>query len=48
MGFLNSAPEHPSQYISVTIDDGLPSIEARSGEPLPRSRGPADHTIMGP
>lgn len=49
MGFLNSAPENPSPYISVTVDDGLPSIEARFSEPLARSRGPADHTIiMGP
>jgi len=46
MGILNSAPENPSQYISVTIDDGLPSVEARSGGPLARSPGPADHTAM--
>ena len=46
MGILNSAPENPSQYISVTIDDGLPSVEARSGEPLACSRRPADHAIM--
>jgi hypothetical protein len=46
MGILNSAPENLSQYISVTISDGLPSAEARFGEPLARSRGPADHAIM--
>lgn len=45
MGILNSAPENPSPYISVTIDDGLPSVGARSGEPLARSQGPADHAI---
>lgn len=43
MGILNSAPENRGKHISVTIDDGLPSVEARSGEPLARSRGPADH-----
>jgi len=50
MGILNSAPENPpenpSQYISVTMDDGLFSVEVRSGEPLARSQGPADHAIM--
>jgi len=50
MGFLNSASENPSQYISVTISvtiyDGLPSVDLRSGEPLARSPGPADHAIM--